>query len=200
MKKSKHRQHQTLSRRWRRWGYKNILLFVLSLILLFLVAGMPEFDSFIKHLGTLGYLGAFVTGIFFVSTFTVAPAIVVLFHLANVLQPYEVALLAGAGAMIGDLIIFRYVRDEVFYEVKPLLAKLHLTKRPKKSRIGLLMRSPYFAWLLPVVGAIIIASPFPDEVGVSMLGASRIKQWQMLLLTFALNAVGIFVVVSIART
>jgi len=51
-------------------------------------------------------------------------------------------------------------------------------------------------WTLPVIGAIIIASPFPDEIGVSLVGISKIKTYQFLLVSFILNAIGIFLVVS----
>ena len=85
------------------------------------------------------------------------------------------------------------MKDKVFEELMPLIQKLHTPK------LKLLFKSPYFAWVLPVVGAIVIASPLPDEAGVSMLGLSKIKQWQFFMLAFVLNSVGIFVIVSASR-
>lgn len=187
------RNSKKLMRKWRVWPYKNTLLLVLSLILFFYLVKTPLVDSVIKQIGTLGYAGAFITGMFFVSTFTVAPAAVVLFHIAENLHPLEVALLAGLGAMIGDYIIFRFVRDRVFDELRPLFLKLRTPK------VKIIFKSPYFAWILPIAGAAIIASPLPDEVGVSMLGLSRIRQWQFFLLTFFLNAAGIFLIVLAAQ-
>lgn len=179
--------------KWRRWHYKNTTLLIFSLILFFLLAKTPQVDNFIKQVGTLGYIGAFITGIFFVSTFTVAPAAVVLYHLADTLQPLEIAVLAGLGAMVGDYIIFRFIQDRVFRELRPYFLK------HGRPYIRILYKSPYFAWMLPVFGAFIIASPFPDEVGVGLLGLSKIKRWQFFLLSLVLNATGIFFVVSIAR-
>jgi hypothetical protein len=103
-----------LSKRWRYWPYKNTLLLILSLVLFLILTKIPEVNAGFKHLGQLGYLGAFITGVLFVSTFTVAPAGLVLYHLAERLHPLEVALLAGAGAMLGDYLIFRFVKDRVF--------------------------------------------------------------------------------------
>lgn len=185
--------YRQLQKRWRRWKYKNTALLVLSLGVFFYIAQTPQVDAVIKSVGNLGYLGAFITGIFFVSTFTVAPAAVVLFHLANVLHPVEIALLAGLGAMVGDYIIFRFMKDRVFEELLPL------ARKAQTPRMKALFKSPYFAWVLPLVGAFVIASPLPDEIGVSMLGLSKVKQWQFFLLAFVLNAVGIFLVVSAAR-
>ena len=51
-----------------------------------------------------------------------------------------------------------------------------------------------------VMGAIIIASPFPDEVGISLMGISQLKNWQFLVISFLLNSLGILFVVTIAKS
>lgn len=182
-----------LYKSWKRWRYPNTLLLILSLVAFYYLAKTPLLDQTIQRLGNLGYAGAFITGIFFVSTFTVAPAAVVLYHLADKLHPVEIALLAGIGAMLGDYIIFRFIKDKVFEELAGLFQPVH------KRFLRPLFKSPFFAWLLPFIGATIIASPLPDELGVSMLGLSKIRRWQFFAVTFALNALGIFLVVTTAR-
>ncbi len=193
MPKRKSSKPHTPLHHWRRWRYKNTTLLVISLIAFFYLSQTPAVNDFIESIGTLGYIGAFMTGIFFVSTFTAVPAAYVLFSLANNLHPVEVAILAGLGAMLGDYLIFRLMRDRVFDELRPILGKFqHPVLRE-------LFKTPYFAWMLPVIGAAIIASPLPDEVGVSMLGLTKIKKWQFFAVTYLLNAVGIFLIVSAAR-
>ncbi len=176
------------------WKYKNTTFLIVSLVVFFYFADSAPVKDFINSLGSLGYLGAFITGVFFVSTFTVAPAAVVLFHLADHLNPFEVAILAGLGAVVGDYIIFRFFKDNVIDELKPLF------NRWGGTRISELLRTPYFAWLLPVIGAAIIASPLPDELGVGILGISKMKPWKFLVLSFFLNAIGIFIIVTLARS
>ena len=187
------KHHKKLKKQWRRWRYKNTGLLILSLIGFYYLLQLPVTDQAINQIGNLGYLGAFLAGIFFVSTFTVAPAGLVLYRLAENLHPVEVALLAGLGAMVGDYIIFRFMKDRVFEELAPLFRQLHT------PYVRTLFRSPYFGWLLPLIGALIIASPVPDEVGVSMLGLSKIRPWQFFAVTFTLNALGIFLIVSAAK-
>ncbi len=148
--------------------------------------------TFIAQIESYGYFGAAIIGVFFVSTFTVAPASVVLFHFAQELNPILVALYAGAGAAIGDLLIFRFLKDRVFEEITPLF------KDVGSSYVSSIFKTPYFAWLLPVLGAIIIASPFPDEIGIGLMGLSKIRFWQFMFLAFALNTVGIFIIISFA--
>ena len=178
---------------YRNWRYRNTAFLILSIIIMFFLAGTPFVRNLINSIGDLGYIGAFITGIFFVSTFTVAPAIVVLFSLAEHLNPWEVAILAGAGAVLGDYIIFRFVRDRLAGELKNLFMEAG------GSYIARIFQTKYFAWLTPIIGAAIIASPLPDEAGVGILGVSRLRSWQFLLLSFVLNATGIFIVITIAR-
>ncbi len=52
---------------------------------------------------------------------------------------------------------------------------------------------------MPFIGAVVIASPLPDEAGISLLGMSKIRPWQFFVVTFALNALGIFIVVTTAN-
>lgn len=179
--------------KWRKWPYKNTTFLVLSLALFFYFAGTDVVQNIIRQVGNLGFVGAFITGIFFVSIFTVIPATVVLFDLAKILNPVMIALMAGAGAVLGDYLIFRYLRDKVFEELLPIIDKLG------GSLIKKIFLTPYFIWLLPIIGAFIIASPIPDEAGISLLGLSRIKNWQFVLISFLLNSVGILIIVLTAR-
>lgn len=180
-------------KKYRNWQYKNSFIFVLSLILLIIFIDSPLIRNTVNIIGNFGYIGAFLTGIFFVSIFTAAPATVVLYNFANKLNPYEVALLAGIGAVVGDFLIFKALKSGLFEELQPLVKKTDVFKK-----IGVIFRTPYFSWIIPIIGAILVASPVPDEFGIGMLGLSRIKTWQFILITFALNALGIFLIVSFA--
>ena len=175
-----------------KWRYKNTTLLAISIVALFFLADTEIAHALIRQIGSYGYTGALITGIFFVSTFTVAPASIILFHLAQEFNPVLIALSAGAGAVIGDMLIFRFLKDGIFEEIRPLITKFH------GSYLAALFRTPYFAWIVPVIGAVIIASPFPDEVGIGLMGLSKIKWWQFALLAFVLNSVGIFVIVTLA--
>lgn len=192
-KKKKSIFKRDVNEAWHHWRYKNTLLLILSIVLFYFLSKTPWLKNGIDSIGNLGYLGALITGIFFVSTFTVVPASVVLFNLANNYHPIEVAVLAGLGAMIGDYIIFRFMKDKIFEEMAPFFQRIH------KNYLRSLFKSPYFSWFLPVIGAAIIASPIPDEAGVSMLGLSKIRPWQFFIVTFALNTIGILLIVTASR-
>jgi len=151
-------------------------------------------QQIITSISKFGYFGSFISGIFFVSTFTVAPASLLLFRFAQEYNPLLIALTAGLGAVIGDYIIFRFLKDSVFAEIKPIFMKLG------GSSFSRLISTPYFAWFAPVVGALIIASPFPDEIGVGLMGISKLKNWQFLTISFLLNSLGILLIITIAKS
>ena len=173
------------------WKYKNLTFLLLSLVLAFFVFRNETLHGFLLHLGNFGYVGAFLAGILFVSTFTVATGAIILLVLAETLSPIEIGVIAGLGAVVGDFAIFRFVKDDLEREVNQIYNKIDGNHHLKK-----VFHTKYFSWTLPVIGAVIIASPLPDEVGVSLMGISKLKTYQFLLISFILNAIGIFLVVS----
>ena len=180
-------------KKWKHWRYKNTTYLVISMFVFLFLATTPLVKGFIEAMGSTGYIGAFIMGMFFVSIFTAAPAGVVLYNLAETLHPLEVAVLAGAGGVVGDYIIFRFLKDTLFEELQPLFHKV------TTHRLTKLFYTPYFMWLTPILGVLFIASPGPDEIGIGLLGLSRIKPWQFLLVTFLLNSAGILSIILIAR-
>jgi hypothetical protein len=64
---------------WEHYKYKNLTFFFISLVFAYFIFQFEAFHIFLLGLGELGYIGAFLAGILFVSTFTVSTAAVVLF-------------------------------------------------------------------------------------------------------------------------
>lgn len=179
---------------YKKWRFKNTFLLIVILVFVFFATGTSFGQQAILNISKLGYIGSFIAGIFFVSTFTVVPAGVVLFKIAKIYNPILVALSAGLGGVIGDYIIFRFLKDYVFEEIKPVFMKIG------GSHIKRLLGTPYFGWLAPVLGAIIIVSPFPDEIGLGLMGISKLKNWQFLTMSFLLNSLGILLIITLAKS
>ena len=176
---------------WENWHFKNITLFAVSIIFVYFLSQTESFKVFLINLGAFGYFGAFIAGILFVSTFTVAIGILILSILAKTISPIELGLIAGLGAVFGDFMIFSLIKNNLAGELSYLYNKLD-----KGNHVKNIFYSKYFYWTLPVLGAIIIASPFPDELGVSFMGISKMKNYQFLITSFILNSIGIFLLVS----
>lgn len=177
--------------KFKRFKYKNLLFLFISLVFALFISRFEAFHSFLINLNNFGYLGAFLAGILFVSTFTISTGIVILLVLAEKLSPLEIGLIAGLGAVTGDLLMFRFAKNDLLSELE--LIFMHFERNQHVNHV---IHSKYFGWTLPVIGAFIIASPLPDEVGVSLLGISQMKTYKFFILSFILNAVGIFLVIS----
>ncbi len=180
--------------KWHRYHYKNFTYLLISLLIAFFLFKNPTFRYFLLHLGRLGYLGAFIAGFFYTSTFTISFATVLLLLLARYLPPAEMALVAGTGAVLGDFFIFQLIRSKgIVEEVNRFFNHFG------GDKLHHLIHSKFFSWTLPVVGGIIIASPLPDELGISLMGISKMKNNQFIGVSFLLNFAGILIIVLSSR-
>lgn len=139
-------------------------------------------------------IGSFVGGLFFTSALTTAPATIVLGELARANSLLLTAFFGGLGALIGDYIIFRFIKDDLS---KPIV---YLFKKTGLKGLFSAWRIRRFGWLISFIGAIIIASPLPDEIGLAMMGLSKIKTAKFIPLSFSLNFLGILIIGLVAKS
>lgn len=136
----------------------------------------------------MGYFGTFISGMLYTYGFTSAPATGVLFLAGKTQNVLIAALIGGLGAIIGDLLIFKFIRLSFEDEIERL----------RQSRFVEITSNGMPAWLkkylVPFLGCIIIASPLPDELGVSMLAFSTMSTRVFIFLSYLLNTAGIAVV------
>ncbi|MBI2626697.1 MAG: hypothetical protein HYW77_00425 [Parcubacteria group bacterium] len=173
---------------------RDLALIILSVFIAIILAKTGVLKDLITSTQEMRFIGSFIAGIFFVSVFTAAPATVALGEIAQSSSAITVAIFGGLGALIGDLIIFRFVKDKVSEHFD------YLIKVSKSERLFSIFKLKLFRWIIPFVGALIIASPLPDEIGVSMLGLSKMKNSYFVLLSFILNSAGILIIGLIAKS
>lgn len=181
-----------MQRRWRRWRYKHLTYFFASLIVVAILANIPAFHAVMHELSKAGYLGAFVGGMLYVSSFTAAFGALLLISMTESVPIIPLCILAGLGGLVGDLLIFRFIRSELKSELHHLYHKFG-----GQFISQLFKRNKPLNWLMPIMGALIIASPLPDEIGVSMLGVSRIKTTHFALLVLMLDIIGIYALLQV---
>jgi hypothetical protein len=155
-------------------------------------------ESGVIHSAIVQFSGApiiasFFAGFFFTSIFTTAPAIAALFEICQQTPVALVALFGGLGSVCGDFIIFRYIQDDVSEDISFLFGK------KKYTRLFHVFHTRLFEWSLPFLGAIVIASPLPDELGLTLLGFSKVKRGQFFLISFVFNSIGIVLIGLVAK-
>lgn len=173
---------------------KDIGIIVLSVIVAILLIKTGTIEEILKQTREVWFLDSFIAGMFFTSVFTTVPAMVALGEIAQSSQSLLlVAMLGGLGALCGDLIIFRFMRDRFGEDI------IRLMRDSGNSRLRSIVRLKFFRWLTFFLGALVIASPLPDELGLTMMGFSKTKTSLFIPVSFVFNSLGILVIGLVAK-
>lgn len=175
-----------------KWNYKNLIILAISIILAVYILSSSLMENFILNLGNFSYFGSLIAGFFFSFAFTTVPASASIILLGKITNPILTGLIGGFGAMLSDFLIFYYIKYKLNPDVKYLMKKLKIdrTKKIRHTKLG---------WIIPVLGAGIIASPLPDELGSILLGISHYSMRKFLILSYLMNSVGIFVLALVGN-
>jgi len=172
----------------------DVLIIVISIIVAAVLVRTDILTNVLASTKGFQFLGSFIAGLFFTSIFTTAPAIATLGEIARFNSILPVALAGAMGAVVGDLLIFRFIRDRFSEHLLELFGHQHTGKR-----IRALFRLRLFRWVSLFVGGLIIASPLPDELGISLFGFSKAKTSWFVPLSFTFNFIGIVLIGLVAQ-
>ena len=153
--------------------------FTISVIVGFFLYGNQTFHSIFIHPGNFEVWGVFLAGALFAVTPTVAVSGALLLVFSDVYNLFIVCALGALGGTITDLMLFKFIKkgqDGVYVKLKEKLFKKY-----KHSQ-----------HLLTIVGFIIILSPLPDELGVSLIGNSKISYKLTMVVCYLSNFVSIY--------
>ena len=161
---------------------KDLILVIIGAFIAFALARLGFIDWIVSLVGNI-IVSSFLAGIFFTSGFSIAPAAIALVHING--DPSVVAFWGALGALCGDLILFYFIRDRfadhLLNSLKPSFTRHVLSS----FHLG------FMKWLSPVLGALIIASPLPDELALTLMGISKTKLSILIPVSFIMNLIGI---------
>lgn len=187
------------------FGYKYPKLtgLAIAIVLAYVIFSNPAVADFVSNIENIGYIGIFIAGMLLPLGFT-APFAVGLLVTLNVENIFIFSLIAGLGAVLSDFLIFHFIRLSFMEEIKRL-EKTRIIKDVEyevNELNGLVIHyhivKHFKIYLMYVFAGFIIASPLPDEVGVSMLaGFTKIRQNIFIPMSFLLHTLGIFILLSI---
>jgi hypothetical protein len=137
----------------------------------------------------MSYAGIFICGLLFAFGFTTPFAIAILLNL-EIENVFLAAMIGGLGALISDLIIFRFVKfsfEDEFEKLKDERPFLFI-----KSGLNKVFRPEIEHYLLLAFGGILFASPLPDEAAILVLvGLSEIDEKKLMIISYVCNTLGI---------
>lgn len=170
--------------------FHDVLMIAVGIAIAILLVKSGILDLLINAVRDYYVIASFIAGIFFTSIFTIAPASIALVHIAQDAPIPGVVIFGALGAMCGDLILFFFIRDRFAED---------LMKTMKKSTVRHILHSFHFGfmkYISPLIGALIIASPLPDEFGITLLGMSKVKTIVLLPISLLMNTFGIYALIS----
>lgn len=167
---------------------RKFLLFVGSVMVAYILFKTGAVVAFVDFTKEWEYLGVFFSGMMFTSIFTVAPATVILGEIAAHNHPLFVGLVGGLGAAVADTFMLFLFENSI---------RLHMASSKERAHYKLLMAffgTPGMHIVGLIIGAILIISPFPDELGLALMGLTNVKASHLFPIAFVLNAIGIYLV------
>lgn len=176
------------------WNFRNIVILILGVLIAFFFLQSDLIQEAIARFADFKYIGAFISGIFFASGFTVVPATAAILILAKSTNPVILALLGGLGALISDFIIFTIIKAEE----KNSSDFRYLIKKSGLSQLKVWKAK--HRWLLPLIAGIIYSSPLPDELADTLFEVAHYKQKRFLILTYIFHVIGILVIAVIGTS
>lgn len=138
-------------------------------------------------------LGAFIAGIFFTSTFTVALSAIAFVEIGSTANIFLVALIGALGGVFGDMLLFLFIRDTLTEDLKTVI------KASSYKRLLAYFHGGFLKWIASILGALVIASPLPDELGLTILGISKTRSVYMIPLSFTMNFFGIWALIALTN-
>ena len=174
--------------------YPKFGLFFLSIIVAYILFKSKTYPPFHNFLMSLGYFNSFFIGILFAFGFTTIPATAIFLVLAKEQNIIITTFIGGVGAMMGNLVIFKFIKHQFTDELEKL-SQEKIVKYLDQKIPNVLKK--YF---LPFLGGIIIISPLPSEIGISILATLRKLHLEVFLtISYILNGAGIFIILLIGR-
>ena len=175
--------------------YPKLLMVVLVALLAYWSFSLGTVQSFFHSLGGLGYISVFAGGMLFAVGFGAPFGVAILATIADDVNIFVAAIVGGLGALLSDYLLFRFIRVTFADEVDRLR---------KSKPLGLVngivreyLPSKAVFYISAGIAGFVIASPLPDEIGVTILSCmAEVKERTFAIISFALNTIGILVVLE----
>ncbi len=175
--------------------FRDGLTISVSILIAVLLYHSNFLADFLKSISGIYFVaGAFLAGILFSSTFTVAVASSIFLLLTKTHNPIVIASIGGLGALTGDTLIFGFLKNDLIADFE------YLEKHFEGKIVKRIFHSKLIFWFLPIMAAFMIASPLPDEVGLLMLASIKLKYHHFFILSFLMNTTGILILSLLGKT
>ncbi|MBI2452269.1 hypothetical protein HYV50_04315 [Candidatus Pacearchaeota archaeon] len=171
----------------------DLVIILLSILLALFMVKVGFVSEIISSSKNTVITMSFVAGMFFTSVFTTVPAVIALVEIARIESVWITAFFGAMGAVVGDTIIFIFARKRLSLDF------FYLMKKTRAERAKWIVKSKLFRIVSIFLGGLIIASPLPDELGLMMMGLTKLRTSFFMALSYSFNFLGILAIGGVAR-
>lgn len=174
------------------YRYKYTIILIATFLAAFAVARLGYLDAIAATAaGANQIVYAFIAGALYSFSFTAAFAVILFSNLTLSQEAvWPIAVIAATGGLVMDLTLLRFIKGFLSEE---------LTGHTKRVVERVVHIRP-IRFLMQFLGAIIIASPLPEEIGLTLLGISHLSFWRIVWVTYTLNIIGAYLVITITSS
>lgn len=172
---------------------KNLGILLISILIAVFLVRAGFVGQILQSVQAVPLISALVVGFFIAFALTVAPAIVTLVAIAEHFPVWQVALVGSLGSVLANLLLFRFVKERITDDI------ITLFERSRYKRVSEFLKLSIVRAVLPIVGAVLVASPLPDEIGLAMMGVSKIKTKFFVITMYILHFLGILFIISAGK-
>ncbi len=167
---------------------RDLAIIILSTLVAVLIVKTHLLSGIFAATSKNAYIGSFVSGIFFTSFFTIPLSTASFIEILRVHGLFSTAIIGAFGALLGDIILFNFAKNNIAKDLD-LICKHTFGKK-----CVFVFKKGVLHYITPILGALIIASPLPDELGLAMMGISKIKLKTLIPISLCMNFLGILII------
>src|SRR3989344_1576191 len=187
-----------MKKRGQEFKYPRLMFFILTIIVAYLLFQNPQWQEFIHSLKQFESVGVFIAGFFYSFGFTALFSAIFFLSIAKDVNIIVASIAGGLGCTLADYLIFRFTKIS-FHKEFNHLSKTKLLRWINKIILKIIPKKVEKIILI-TFSCIVIASPLPDEFGVTLLtGLTKIKEKSFRYITFILDTIGILILILIGR-
>ena len=174
--------------------YPKFIIFAITVLLAYYFYQLSTYGPIHDSIINLGLAGAFIAGLLYTYGFTTAFAIALFLVIGQDSNILITGLVGGFGALLSDLLIFRFIRKSFSDEIVSLSHERIIMK------IDSIFPKRLKRYLVPVLGGMVLASPLPDELAVAILATlKRMTTSMFIIISYISKTMGILIILGIGK-
>lgn len=186
------------TKKWWTCKYPKLLVFMITIIIAITLfyewIHSPMINNFLV---SLGYWGTFLWWLFYSYGFTSTSATAILLILSKNTSLILAIITAWIGALISDILLLKFTKNHLLQELTILKEEPYIVKF--RSFLKKIFWFPY-KYIMPVVAGILIMSPLPTEIGITILASRKnLSMKTFIIVAYILHTIGITIILIIGN-